>query len=306
MRKTIEKYLPQELLRELADKEAFCRAEELRIRVDRPVMFYADGEEHTLRFVPNLQTVRKMIFALSEHSMTAFFEELRQGFFTITKGIRIGVAGRVVSENGNIKMIRDYTALNIRFPQEYKGICGSLLPYLTRQEQILSTLILSAPQQGKTTLLRDLIRAISDGDGIVPNKCSVIDERSEISGGMNFDLGKRTDILLACPKKEGMAMALRSLSPQVIATDEIGGEWELGTLLEASLSGVRVLATAHASSREELLQREYFQRLTKAGVIQRMVLLTDQCGRGTVSQIYDGAGRPMLSAPILINGRDGR
>jgi len=306
LKKTIEKYLPQELLRELKDREDFAHAEELRIRAGRPAMFYAEGEETVLRFTPNRETVRKMVFALSEHSMTAFFEELRQGFFTIAKGIRIGVAGRVVAEGGAVKMIRDYSSLNIRFPREFKGICRPLLPYLAAGGRPRSVIILSPPQMGKTTLLRDLIRAISDGEQMKPNKCSVIDERSEISGGMNFDLGRRTDVLLGCPKTEGFRMALRALSPQVIATDELGGLSEAEVLSEAAVSGVKVLATAHASSREELMQRAGFQKILREGLAERMILLSDQLGRGTVSQIYDAAGRPMLSEAISINGRKDR
>ena len=306
MRKSIEKYLPQQLQRELTGVKEFDGAEELRIRAGRPAMFYAGGQEYVLRFVPDVQTVRKLLFAFSEHSMTAFFEDLRQGFFTVGKGIRIGVAGRVVSENGGVKMIRDYTSLNIRFPREYKGICKPLVRHLSVNGQVMNTLIISAPQHGKTTLLRDLIRAVSDGDGFLTNKCSVIDERSEISGGMSFDLGMRTDVLLGCPKTEGMNMALRSLSPQVIATDEIGGERELQMLSEASVSGVKILATAHASSREELMQRLFFQKLCKIGLAERIVLLTDVQGRGTVSQIYDGDGCPLLRQPLSVCGRDAR
>lgn len=305
LKATIEKYLPTELKRELEEIENFENAEELRIRAEQPAMLYACGKETILQYVPDMPAVRKMTFALSEHSMTAFYEELRQGFFTIGKGIRIGVAGRVVCENGGVRMIRDYSALNIRFPREFPKISRPIAGYLRERGQILSTLIISAPQQGKTTLLRDLIRAVSDGDEYEPNKCSVIDERSEISGGMNFNLGKRTDVLLGCPKAVGMRMALRALSPNVIATDEIGGEADLEMLFDASVSGVKVIATAHAASREELMQRMFFRKLCQKGVIERIVLLSDALGRGTVSQIYDRSGELLLKVPISIRGESG-
>lgn len=303
MRERIFRYLPQELAQELAGQDFFREAEELRIRAERRVIYHARGREFLLGYIPDLQAVRKMILAFSEHSMAAFYDELRQGFFTVAGGIRIGVAGRVVSEGGNVKMIRDYTALNIRFPREFIGISAPILPYLQKENRFFSTLILSPPQCGKTTLLRDLIRAVSDGDGCLPKKCSVIDERSEISGGRAFDLGLRTDVLLGCPKAEGMRMALRSLSPQVIATDEIGSRRDLEMLCEASVSGVKVIATAHAESREELMQKLFFQKICGAdGVIERMILLSETLGRGTVQQIYDAAGGELLPGPVSISG----
>lgn len=300
MRKSILNYLPQELARELSEKSEFDHAEELRIRAEKRTMFYAGGREYILSYTPNMQTVRKLIFAFSEHSVTAFFDELKQGFFTVGKGVRIGVAGRVVSENGIVKMIRDYTSVNIRFPQELIGISRGIAPYVQRAGKLLSTLIVSAPQHGKTTLLRDMIRAVSNGEGYTAQKCAVVDERSEISGGMRFDLGLRTDVLLGCPKAEGMSMALRSLSPQVIATDEIGGDRERESIFEAAVSGVKILATAHASSFEELQQREYFAQLFRRGIVERVILLSESLGRGTVEQICDAAGRRLITAPLSI------
>jgi len=302
LRKSILKYLPQELVRELLGNQAFDEAEELRIRAEKRAMFYSHGREYILTYVPSVQAVRKLIFAFSEHSVTAFFDELKQGFFTVGKGVRIGVAGRIISENGSVKMIRDYTSVNIRFPRELIGISRALSVYTQQEGKLLSTLIISAPQHGKTTLLRDMIRAVSDGNGYHAQKCAVVDERCEISGGMCFDLGLRTDVLLGCPKAEGMSMALRSLSPQVIATDEIGGERERESIFEAAVSGVKILATAHASSFEELHQRDYYVQMFRGKILERVILLSESRGRGTVEQIYDAAGRRLLSAPVSIRG----
>ncbi len=304
MRKSILKYLPQELASELSERKEFDEAEELRIRAEKRVMFYARGREYILGYIPSMQTVRKLIFAFSEHSVTAFFDELKQGFFTVGKGVRIGVAGRIVCENGAVKMIRDYSSVNIRFPREFIGISRPLLKYTRQDGRIMSTLIVSAPQHGKTTLLRDMIRAASEGEGYLPQKCAVVDERSEISGGLCFDLGLRTDVLLGCPKAEGMSMALRSLSPQVIATDEIGGERDLESIFEAALSGVKILATAHASSFEELMQRDHYAQLFRRGVIERVILLSESMGRGTVEQICDSDGKRLLASPLSIRARE--
>ena len=295
----ILKYLPMELAEKLRQCSAYERAEELRIRADQPVMFYA-GSEHVVNYIPDKTVVRRIVLAISEHSMAAFFDELRQGYFTVERGVRVGVAGRVVSERGAVKMIRDYTSVNIRFPRQMIGIHAGIFPYLEQQGRLRSTLIVSAPQHGKTTLLRDIVRAVSKGEQYVPEKCVVVDERNEVSGGGFFDLGARTDVLMACPKAEGMLMALRSLSPEVVATDEIGSKADLDALYEAANSGVCVLATAHAKNFAELNSRLFFRELLEKRVVERIVLLSQSKGRGTVQSICRADGTVLLESPILL------
>lgn len=298
--KEILKYLGKDICEELAENPLFDAAEELRIRRDSPVMFYAGGEEFALETVTDAEYIRELMQSLSMRSLAAFADDIKNGFFTIEGGIRIGVAGKAVCRGGEIHMLRDYTSLNIRFPRQLKNIHSNIFGELSHNGSLLTTLIISAPQHGKTTLLRDIVRAVSSGELYRPKKVCVVDERSEIAGGGHFDLGSRTDVLSACPKAEGMKMALRSLSPDVIATDEIGAEKDLDALFEAGNCGVKILATAHAGSIEELSERMFFKKLLDSGFIERTVLLSESMGRGTVENIYSKEGRPMLEKPLRL------
>lgn len=298
----ILKHLPPPLAEELARLGAYKTAEELRIRCGAPAMLYSGGREYITRYVPDADSVRDTLLSLCEHSLIAFSDDIRRGFFTAESGVRVGVAGRVVSERGSIRLIRDFSSLNIRFPRQIKGVSKSALIHLTEDGRLLSSLIISAPQHGKTTLLRDIIRAVSSGENTPPKKCAVIDERGELYALGLFDLGPRTDVLSYCPKAEGMSMALRSLSPDVIATDETGSGAELGALLEAGNSGVTVLATAHAGSLYELTERVFFRELCASGLIKRIMLLSDSLGRSTVERVYTGDGSVVCDQPERLCG----
>ncbi len=247
----------------------------------------------------NAEKINRLVFALAEHSLFSFADELASGFFTMEGGIRVGVAGKVVSSGSHIKHMRAFTSLNIRFPGERQGVARAVLPHLQLGGKVLNTIIISPPQQGKTTLLRDLIRMISDGIIVNPHKCTVIDERSELYAE-GFDLGCRTDILGACPKTGGMQIALRALSPEVIAMDEVGKPEEIAAIREAVNCGVSVIATAHALNIEELKTRPILATLMKCGLIKRVVELGDQMGRGTLMQIYDETGKELISSPVLL------
>lgn len=304
--KGIEKYLPARLREELEKNPAYGQAEELRIRAGSRVMFYAQGREHILDYRIEREQVGELAISLAEHSLHTFLDEIRQGYFTVGQGVRVGVAGKVVSEREQVSLIRNYTSLAIRFPREWKGIHSGLFPYLMQDGRVVSTLLLSAPQHGKTTLLRDLVRAVSSGELYEPKKCTVVDERGELSGGGYFDLGERTDVLSGCPKSQGLMMALRALSPEVLATDEIGSEGDLSAIKEVANAGVILLATAHGSSLEELKERLFFKSLLETGIMRRVVLLSESLGRGTVEAVYDGRGRALLAKPFLLSPQEGR
>lgn len=301
MTEEIFRYFPSSLRKELEAETSFSMAEELRLRAGKRAMFYAEGEEHILRMRPDKQEIADILLALSQHSLHSFSDELRQGFFTMEGGIRIGVAGKAVSERGSIRLIRNFSSMNIRFPREKVGVQKKLAPHIRHEGNILNTLIISAPQHGKTTLLRDIVRAVSDGeDGYWAKKCTVVDERSEIAGNGAFSLGERTDVLTSCPKSEGLVMALRSLSPEVLATDEIGNSQDLLAIQEAVNSGAVVLATAHGTCLEELERRLFFRELLATGIMERIVFLSARLGRGTVERIYDGEKNVLWDEPFLL------
>jgi stage III sporulation protein AA len=293
-------------LRELLEKlprEAANALEEIRIRENRPLEIgyggkYAfvleDGtltEHHAPAYRPGREICRAMLESVTNHSLYAVEEELKRGFVTVPGGHRIGLAGRTVLEKGAVRHLRDIAAFNVRIARARAGCGASVIPGLLDWEAktIRHTLIVSPPQQGKTTLLRDLVRCISSGEWHHPGakswggrKVGIVDERSEIAaserGVPTFDVGPRTDVLDACPKAEGLMMMVRSLSPEVVAVDEIGRPEDAAALHDALRAGVRVLATAHAADLADVYARPVLADLVKDGVFGAFVLLSRMGG----------------------------
>lgn len=215
--------------------------QEIRMRIGQPLTVMIDGEEQILPLkerahIVTKEEIKETIEYMSRYSLYAYENELRQGFLTLEGGHRVGVAGKVIVDRGKVKNIQYISSLNIRIAHEVIGCADELIPYITKNKKVCHTLIISPPRCGKTTLLRDLIRQISDGNEYVKG-CSVgvVDERSEIGGCymgiVQNNLGMRTDVLDCCPKAEGMIMLIRSMSPQVVAVDEIGTAEDIHKIL---------------------------------------------------------------------------
>ena len=246
------------------------------------------------------EILKRLIQAVTQSSLYAVEDELRRGFVTMPGGHRVGVGGRaVLYENGHVRTIRSFNGVNVRIAKEQLGVANQLEPYLrlAGTAKLFNVLILSPPQCGKTTLLRDLARQFSEGTLYSEKrafKVSVVDERSEIAGCADgvpqFLLGPRTDVLDACPKAEGMLMMIRSLSPDIVVTDEIGRKEDRDAILEAAHAGVAVLTTAHAANLEEWKRRPYMSELFEAGAFDRYVLLSRRRGPGTIEQVLDKRG----------------
>lgn len=279
--------------------------QELRIRLGRPVLAYAASGEYWLSpsgltvgcqqpVVADQDSVRHLLATISHSSLYALEEELRSGYVTIPGGHRVGLVGRAVLEQGRVKTLKHITGFNLRLARQVPGCAARLLPQLLdRDKQIHSTLLVSPPQAGKTTLLRDLARLLSTGDPqlLRGRKVAIIDERSELAacylGVPTLDLGPRADVLDACPKAEGMMIALRALSPEVLVTDEIGRREDALAIEEALYSGVRVVTTAHGANLDELLARPVLGELLQRHVFGRYVLLSSRRGPGTIEAVYD-------------------
>lgn len=283
--------------------------EEIRLRTGKPLILWQDGQEYFVSSRGILTRHRKMAYLvrqeeirttmeyLGQYSLYAYEEELRQGFLTIQGGHRVGVTGKTMVEERQIKGVRQISCINIRFSHEIKGCADAILPYVLKDHQVCHTLIVSPPRCGKTTLLRDLIRQISDGTERFPGcTVGVVDERSEIGGSYQGipqnDVGIRTDLLDCCPKSEGMVMLLRSMSPAVIAVDEIGNYEDIDAIEMTLNSGCRLLATVHGSSVEELQKKPLLRRLMKEHVFQRYIVLQRERGQraGRIVRIYDERG----------------
>lgn len=289
--------------------------EEIRIRKNRPLAvrfdrgeFFLDARGNPVAATSGAYCVSgedlwKTVQLISQSSVYAFEEEFRRGYLTLPGGHRVGFTGKAVLEGGEIKTLCDLSSLNFRIARAVPGAADPLLPYVLnlREARVYHTLIISPPRAGKTTILRDLIRQLSCG---VPHlkfpglNVGVVDERSELAscfaGVPQHDLGPRVDVLDHCPKAAGMMMLLRSMSPQVVATDEIGRLEDVAALWEMVNTGVSILTTAHASCWEELEQRPCLQDLISRRVFQRYVFLSRRKGPGTIEGVWDELRTPLL------------
>ena len=265
---------------------------EIRLRLGKP-MEVVTAAGSRLLYAPNGRPMLRegeqdrLLSAFCDHAPYAWEKEMRQGFVTLTSGCRVGITGRIAAETGALAAV---TGFCIRILRPVVGCGEQVLPDLLQEGRLRSTLLFSAPGCGKTTLLRDVIRLISDGlGGASPHRVGVVDERFEIGGegGMAFALGDRTDVLSGTAKGEGLLRLLSTMNPQVLAVDELNLASDVAAVLEARSRGVTVLCTAHGGAFEELLHREGMQRLFAARTFGRYVRLT---GCGKVDEIRDEEG----------------
>lgn len=277
------------IARRLQDEKG---VEEIRIRIGQPIeLRYAEKSVWMSQTV-TVSDMEEMLTFISRYSIYAYEEEIRQGYLTMEGGNRIGFAGQVRLLDGQVNRMTNIRFLNIRIAGERKGCAKEILPWLYEDGEFLNTLLLSNPGVGKTTCLRDCIRLISDGDGQHPGKkVCVIDERSEIAachlGIPCNDLGKRTDVLDGCPKQAGMRMALRSMSPEVIAVDELGGSEDASSIEEMILCGCKVLGTMHGDCMEYIIRHSGMDRIYQNRLFRRYIFLQKQTDGNRTFHIYD-------------------
>ena len=294
--KTVLNILPHEVKEVLYQHGVRCeQLQEIRMRIGQPIILMEQGKEQISTTIVTERLMKEALDYISNYSLYAYENELKQGFITIEGGHRVGVAGCTVLENGHVKNLKYVTFLNIRISHEILKCADKLFPYITKENELYHTLIISPPRCGKTTLLRDLIRQISDGNSFVTGRAvGVVDERSELAGCYKgvpqHHMGIRTDILDNCPKAEGMLMLIRSMSPQVIAVDEIGAMEEVQAIQYAMNCGCKMLATVHGKSMEEIQRKPLFYELLKRQCFERFIVLQNRKKVGEVVGVYDKYG----------------
>lgn len=286
------------------------RLQEIRLRACLPLSILVDNREYFVdrqgQIVdipgeaarPLPEELENLLGHLCKYSIYAFADEIRQGFLTVQGGHRVGLAGQVILDGeGRIKNMKYIRYLNIRIAHQIRGAADALMPCLYEDGQVMSTLLISPPGGGKTTMLRDIIRQVSDGTvygrGI---NVSVVDERSEIAGSYlgvsQNDVGIRTDVLDGCPKVEGMMRLIRSMAPRVLAVDEVGSLADAQALQMAGGCGCKLLATIHGGSMEEVRRKDYMRYIMEQGLFERYVMLDRRQGACRIVEIYDGEGKP--------------
>lgn len=284
------------------------RLEEVRLRADKPLMLqnykreWFVGRDGTLQgspdgsYIVRQEDIKASLELMSENSIYAYQDEIRNGYITIKGGHRVGLSGRVVSDGGSVRNIKDIAGLNIRISNQIIGCSEKVMRYIIKNSlEIYNTLIVSPPQCGKTTILRDIARTLSDGfakadfRGI---KVGIVDERSEIAaclhGVAQNNVGVRTDVLDGCPKSLGMAMLIRSMSPNVIITDEIGNEGDREAVNCVLNAGVKIVTSAHGYNVSELQSRREVLRMMEEKVFERYIVLGSLYGPGTLMEVIDG------------------
>ena len=235
--------------------------QEIRFRTQRPVMLYYGDKIEILNksdkkyYICEKKDIEKLVSNFCRNSVYAYSDNLRDGFVTLPGGHRVGISGRAVYSNGRLSNITSYSGLNIRIAREYKGVFENYIKYIKENERILSTIIISPPGGGKTTLLRDIARILGES-----HKVTIIDERSEIAaqefGVPQFDVGIQTDVLDGYTKDAGIRHALRSLSPDVIITDEIGTKSDISAIENILKGGCKIITSMHGYSIEEIREKK--------------------------------------------------
>ena len=270
--------LPQRLRQEALSLPAGdrARAEELRLRAGWPMTAVLPEGERPLGGPPvEGRELEQLVEIASRASLHTVLDQVRRGYLTFEGGHRIGLCGTAALREGEIHALRAISSANLRIARQVKGAAAPVLDGLCPGGRLADTLILAPPGLGKTTLLRDVIRSVSEGEGCTPLRVSLADERGEVaamySGRPQLEVGRRTDVAEGCPKAQGLMLLLRAMNPQVLAVDEITAPEDVGALITAAGCGVTLLATAHGEGRAGLERRPLYRPLLDEGLFRFLV-----------------------------------
>lgn len=276
-------------------------AAEIRIRASMPLCVI-DGNKNKLfidangnsvfaekAYIPSKEEVNRIFAGICRSSLYAYKEDIKCGYITLKGGHRVGIAGKMLPDGA----IYDISSMNIRIARQVKDCSINIIRHIIKNDrEVYSTLIISPPACGKTTVIRDVARILGTGNMQLRFKgisVGIIDERSEIAACYNGipsnDVGKMTDVYDACPKEKGIMMMIRSMAPEVIITDEIGGKGDAAAVETAINAGMKIIATAHGNSLTDMKKRNEIGDMMGAGVFEKYIILSCERGPGTLKEV---------------------
>lgn len=290
----IIKLLPKNIAEQIMRSSNKEFIEEIRLSIGKPIIIIAKGCEQLKTYKVTSDDIKIIMQKISNYSLYAFEDEIRQGYITIDGGHRVGISGQCIVDKNSIKTIKYISSLNIRIAREVIGCSDKIMEHILDGQKIKNTLIVSPPKCGKTTLIRDVSRNLSNGYkklSFAGKRVAIIDERSEIAsshrGVPQMNVGIRTDVYDNCVKDEGMIMAIRTMAPDVIVCDEIGTKKEVEGLTMAFNSGVSIICSTHGNSIEEVYKRRVFRELLEDKLINKIIVLSNRNGVGSIESIYN-------------------
>ena len=295
----LKRYLPEIIYTTIARHLNYADINEIRLRVNSPLVVciknkkYFVGErgfsDYDNAIICTYDMMQEFVYKLCDNAVYAVNDQLKQGFITLAKGVRVGICGEVVSDDGKIVTIKNFQSANIRIPHHIKGCSLLALDYMLDKD-FLSTLIISPAGAGKTTFIRDVVYQLSKH-----NYCYnvlIADERNEIAsvnnGVAEIPLGNFADIYSNCTKEFAFKQGIRSMKPDIFVTDEIDIDKDINSIVDAKNSGVKVLATIHSDNIIQLKSKRGFDKVINDKVFDRYIVLSDSEGPGTMTHIYDG------------------
>ena len=288
--------LPSFIYQSITLKNSEQEINEIRFRKDKPIVVLCNTKTYFLSnngfcssanqaIISSAELINDIVFKACDYSIYSVNEQLKQGFLMVDGGIRLGVCGEVV-QDGGIKTIKNFTSLCVRVPHIIKNASLPIFSHIVNNGNINNTLIISPPGAGKTTMLRDIVYQFSYHN--YPYNIFIADERGEITCGnnSNFLNSYFYDSICFLNKKDSIMIGLRCMSPDIIVTDELGNKDDFLALEYAMTCGVKIIATLHASSINDLKNKEVFKRVYEQKMFQRIIVLSKENGVGTIQGVY--------------------